>query len=291
MDGAHVSVVIITRDRLRSLLTTLTRLDALPERPDVVLVDQGSQDGTPAAVRRGFPHVRVLELEHDRGAAGRTVGARVVRTPYVAFCDDDSWWAPGALSRAAALLDAHPGLGGIAGRVLLGPEGRLDPACAAMATSPLAGDLPGPRVLGFVACGAIVRRAPYLAVGGFDPRLRIGGEEQLLATDLAARGWPLVYRHDVVAFHHPSALRDRAARRAMQVRNDLWFAWLRRHRGHVVRVTGAALRAAAGERAARAGLVRAVAGAPGVLGQRRPVPDWLERDFRALDRTRVTRSG
>jgi GT2 family glycosyltransferase len=210
-----------------------------------------------------------------------------VETPYVAFCDDDSWWEPGALARATAVLDAHPHVAGIAGRVLLGEQERLEPACAAMADSPLRADpeLPGPRVLGFVACAAIVRRAPFLEVGGFHPRMRIGGEEQLLAADLAARGWPLVYRDDVVAHHHPSPVRDRARRRAIQVRNDVWFAWLRRHRRRALGVTAAALRTAAGERAARAGLMKALAGAPWVLAERRPVPGWLEADLRRLERS------
>jgi GT2 family glycosyltransferase len=213
--GLPVGVVIITRDRADDLLHTLARLHELPERPEVVVVDQASRDGTPERVGAAFPRVRLLRLARDRGAAGRTAGVRALATPYVAVCDDDSWWAPGALRRAAALLDAHPRVAGVAGRVLLGEREELEPACAEMARSPLADrdGLPGPRVLGFVACGAVLRRADYLAVGGFHPRVRVGGEEQLLAADLAARGRPLVYRDDIVAHHHPSAIRDRGARR------------------------------------------------------------------------------
>ncbi|TCO97182.1 glycosyltransferase family protein [Rubrivivax gelatinosus] len=38
----------------------------------------------------------------------RKLGVGVLATPYVAFCDDDSGWAPGELKRAQALLDAFP---------------------------------------------------------------------------------------------------------------------------------------------------------------------------------------
>ncbi len=58
---------------------------------------------------------------------------------------------------------------------------------------PVEPDLPGPPVLGFLACAAIVRRKAYLEVGGFDPRMMIGGEEELLAADLASAGWGLAY--------------------------------------------------------------------------------------------------
>jgi GT2 family glycosyltransferase len=281
----RVAVVVITRDRADELLHTLARLEALPERLEVVVVDQGSRDGTVARVRERFPAVRLIPLECDLGAAGRTVGARAVAAPYVAFCDDDSWWEPGALARAQALLDAHPSLAVVAGRVLLGRERRLDAACAAMAASPLprGAGLPGPRVLGFVACGAIVRRAAFLEVGGFSSRVGIGGEEELLAAELAARGWQLVYRDDIVAHHHPSQLRDRVRRDAVHVRNRLWFAWLRRHRRAALRITLSAGVAAARDPAARAGLLRALGGAPWVIAGRRPVPDWLEADLQMLD--------
>ena len=52
---------------------------------------------------------------------------------------------------------------------------------------------PAAPLLSFIACGAIVRRAAVLEAGGFDARLGIGGEEELLAWDLAARGWLMSY--------------------------------------------------------------------------------------------------
>jgi GT2 family glycosyltransferase len=282
---ARVAVVIITRDRADELLHTLERLARLAERPHVVVVDQGPGRRAAEAVRRRFPAVEVIALGEDHGAAGRNVGVRAVDAPYVAFCDDDSWWAPGALDRATGLLDAHPQIGLIAGRVLLGDDEQLDPACAEMAASPLDGDpgLPGRRVLGFVACGAVVRRSAFLEAGGFHRRLGVGGEEQLLAVDLAARGWELVYRHDVVAHHHPSQIRDRRRRAELRARNQLWFAWLRRHHPTALRISRAALLAAARQPAARAGLLHAVSGARWALANRRPVPAWLEADLRALD--------
>jgi GT2 family glycosyltransferase len=165
---SDVAVVIVTRDRREIMLSTLARLTALDERPSVLVVDNGSRDGTAAAVRERFPQVGLLALTSDRGAAARNAGLRAVAAPYVAFCDDDSWWAPGALSRAAAALDRAPRVAVLAARVLVGRRETLDPVCALMARSPLPADagLPGPRVLGFVACGAVVRRDAVLTVGG-----------------------------------------------------------------------------------------------------------------------------
>jgi GT2 family glycosyltransferase len=282
---APVAVVIATRNRGPELLGTLTRLRALHEQPPIVVVDNGSTDGTAELVRtHHHPGVQVVGLRRNQGGAARTVGARLVDSPYVAFSDDDSWWAPGALRRAVELLERHPRLAVLAARVLVGPEERLDPVCAEMAHSPLpaADDLPGPSVLGFIACGAVVRRTAFLEVGGFDVRLGVGGEEELLAVDLAARGWGLAYVHEVVAVHHPSPSRNPSGRRRVQVRNALWSAWLRRPLGGAARQTAHLAALALHQPGARSGILLALLGLPWVLRERRPVHPELEAELRTL---------
>lgn len=220
--GPDCSVVIITRDRAERLREVLARLTALPEQPPVLVVDNGSTDATPRAIAetRG---VQGIFLGRNAGAAGRNIGVATARTPYVAFSDDDSWWAPGALRRASELFEQHPRLALIGARVLVGPGERLDPTCLEMKHSTLAreSDLPGPSILGFIACGAIVRRAAFLSAGGFHPRFEVGGEEGLLAIDLARAGGGRAYCEDIVAHHYPDARGERPLRRARMVRNDL----------------------------------------------------------------------
>lgn len=275
-------MVIATRDRRDSLLRTLERLQALPERPPVTVLDNASSDGTAAAVAAQFPAVRVLAMPANLGAAARNAGAALVSAPYVAFSDDDSWWAPEALTRAADVLDAHPRVAVVAARVRVGPAGRLDPTCALMARSPLpAPPGPGPAVLGFLACGAVARRRAFLDVGGFDLRYGVGGEEELLAVDLAAGGWELRYCPEVVAHHHPVGARDPSARRRRQVGNTLRTAWLRRRRRAAV---GRTLRVLleVRETAVRRALLD-VAGESGwLLRERQPVPAGLEAQLRLL---------
>ncbi len=288
LDGPRAAVVIATRNRRDSLLRTLERLESLPEQPEVIVVDNGSSDGTAAAVAvsRGS---RLIPLRRNHGAAARTIGARAADAPYVAFCDDDSWWEPGALSLGVDLLEMHPCLGLVAARVLVGPEGREDPVCALMADSPLAknGGGPGARVLGFVACGSIVRRSAFLEAGGFDACLGIGGEEELLAIDMADRGWRLAYVPEVVASHHPEPKPDGgAARRRLQVRNALWCAWLRRPLPRAAAITARAAVRASRDPVARRGLCDALAHSARVARRRRVVGTQTERDLRALERAR-----
>jgi GT2 family glycosyltransferase len=279
---ADVTVVMATRDRREQVLASLARLTALPERPPVVLVDNGSRDGTADAVHARFPAVAVLELGRNLGAPARTLGVEAARTPYVAFADDDSWWAPGSLPRAAEHFARSPRLGLLAARILVGQEEALDPVCEEMARSPLppAPDLPGPPVLGFVACGAVVRRQAYLDVGGFSPVVFFLGEETVLSQDLAAAGWALAYVDDVVAHHHPAPGAERSGRRRLQQRNALLSTWLRRPLPVAVRHTLAAARDV--ER--RPALRDAARRLPQVLAARRTLPPHVERQVRLLER-------
>ena len=281
-----MGIVIATRDRRAALLDTLQRLRALPETPSIVVVDNGSHDGTADAVRAAFGDVAVLRPGRNLGSAARTVGARALTTPLIAFGDDDSWWAPGALTTAQELFAMTPRLGLLAARVLVGDDERLDPTCAAMARSPLPSPGPGlgPAVLGFVACGAIVRRAPFLAVGGFDERYGIGGEEWRLALDLARDGWVLAYAPDVVAHHHPPASGPvrRRRRRVRSARNDLWTTWLNRSLPVAVhRSASILLRAGA---MAPLAAFHALRGVRWVVRERRPLAAALEAEVRLVER-------
>lgn len=114
--------------------------------------------------------------------------------------------------------------------MLVGTEQRRDPICAQMERSPLVRelDLPGPSILGFLACAAVVRREAFLAVDGFDDVVFFCGEEERVALDLAAAGWGLAYVDEVVAHHHPSPARDLRHRQVLAARNALLTAVLRR---------------------------------------------------------------
>jgi GT2 family glycosyltransferase len=276
------TIVLVTRDRRERLLATLERLEALPERPRMIVVDNASSDGTADAVRQRHPEVAVITCPQDIGSAARTLGVEAAETPLVAFSDDDSWWAPGALRQATDVFRDYPRLGLLAARIVVEPDGRLDATCEAMRSSPLAGGmpLPGPPVLGFLACGAVARRSAVLDCGGFHGEYGFGGEEHLLAVDMAVAGWGLAYVDTVVAHHEPVS-GPRSGRGTRERRNRLWSAWLRRPLRRAVRLTIAltADRTGTGVRA----LVAALQGLPWVLRERRVVSPDVERGLRLLE--------
>lgn len=284
-DARRMEIVITSRDRRPRLLATLARLDALGEGWPVTVVDDGSVDGTSAAVASAHPEATLLRLDASRGAAARNLGVRRASAPYVAFCDDDSGWAPDALARAVEILDDAPTVGVLVARVLTGRNRQVDPICEQLAASPLLGrtGLPGPRVLGFLACGAVVRREAFLAVGGFHPRFGIGGEEELLAVDLAVQGWWCCYVPEVVAIHEPAARSSSGTREVRQIRNALWTAALRRPARPMVRRGVDVLAAPAAKGRRGAALAAAARGAGFLLAERRVVPPHVEADLERLE--------
>jgi GT2 family glycosyltransferase len=272
-----VTVVVASRNRRDDLLASLPRHEA-----PVVLVDNGSTDDTVTAVREARPEVTVLPLERNLGARARTLGAAHAATEFVAFADDDSWWAPGDLARAVEIMRAHPRLALLNARILVGPEERLDPVCLEMAESPLgtAPDLPGPSLLGFVACGALVRTEAFEAVGGFDGVVRFPGEEERVALDLASASWGMAYVDSVTVHHHPSTRRHSPGRRKAAIwRSKLLTALMRHPLPEAGKLVVDALRDG---RPGREGFLRALPDVPAALRARRPLPPEVLADLRLL---------
>lgn len=282
--NTRIGVVVITRNRRRELLRTLRALETLPESPPIVVVDNASCDGTAEAVARAHPEVGLIRARTNLGAVGRNVGVEALPTPYVAFCDDDSWWEPGSLARATELLDAHPPLGAVTARLLVEPSGQEDPLLPELRHSPLPRPdwLPGPALLGILAGASVLRVRAFQEVGGFSERLWLGGEEELLALDLARFGWWMCWDEQMVAHHQASQVRDPRQRRRQGIRNTLWTAWLRRPVGGALAHTRSVVRSLPVDRTSALALAEAVAGLPWVLKEHRTVPPHVEDGLRLL---------
>jgi GT2 family glycosyltransferase len=280
------TIVLATQDRADRLRDTLEQLARHGDGWPIIVVDDASHDATGEVVHRfararSAPEVRLIRLGHSLGAAARTVGVEAARSDLVAFADDDSWWASGSLTRAAEAMHSVPGLDLVTATVLVGAERRLDTIVAEQLRAPLGRTPAGPRVTGFLACAAVVRRSAYLAVGGFDRLLRLGGEEELLAIDLRRRGGELALVPELVVHHHPGP-RSAAAVRRRQARdhaNRVVIAWMRRSRSQAMAATLALVRAARTDPVARAALLLVARSLGPALHRRQPVPDWLEHEL------------
>lgn len=251
VDG-RITVVVRTHGDAAVPAQCLERLAALPERPAIVVVD----------------------------ATACNAGVARVRTPFVAFCDDDAWWAPGALGRAADVLQAHASLGALAARVLVGPDNRADARCEPMAASALPrGDGPGPALIDFAAGAVVMRTAAFRQAGGCEPRLDDDAAQALLALDLVSAGWRIAYVREVVLHRHPAAVPEPPAQRLARLRSRIWLAWLRLSPALAWHTTRTALREAGPPHRVGGVLLQALRVMAWVVARRRVAPREVQAAF------------
>jgi GT2 family glycosyltransferase len=280
-----VTVVVITRNRCHRLRQCLHQLSQLPEQPHIIVVDNASSDNTATMVQLRFPSVSLVRLSRNYGAVARNIGVHLAPTPVVAFADDDSSWQPGALAVAVQHMQRYPRLGLIAARTLVGVDGRVDPICAEMAAAPwgTASDLPGPSVMGFLACATVVRRRAFLHAGGFDSVVFFMGEEARLAYDLERLGWGLAYCDDVVARHEPDS--PEPGRALLARRNRALTSWMRRPALIALSETAVALAWAISQPRGLRSSAQLLRRLPAALARRQPPSPRVEQRLKAL-RTR-----
>ena len=228
-ETGSVTCVIPTHGRPADLAEALRSVlaQAVPVASVLVVDDVGdaeTRELVRTAAAGGAP-VRVLANPHGTGASSsRNAGARAATTTFVGFLDDDDRWRASFVERTTACARASG-----ADLVLAGIERyRLDGRRQAMvAPAVLAPDLLLSRNPGVTGSNLLVRREAFLAAGGFDERLPVYNDWDMLICSLAAG-----LRHAVVPEllvewreHSGERLSTMSARRADGVE-----AFLAKHR-------------------------------------------------------------
>ena len=200
-----LSVVIPAYNRERTVGRTVESVLACGVPAEVVVVDDGSKDGTADAARAFGPAVNVVRQANGGPAVARNTGAAVAAGDVLAFLDSDDEWLPGVAADAVAALERHPEVDVLFCETLCGnPADGYRPLSETtgrgrfgeLLTHPLEPDLFALDRTALVRAmtdrnqmflgSTFVRRAALAASGLFDPGL-FGGEDYELCLRLAAR--------------------------------------------------------------------------------------------------------
>lgn len=190
-----LTIVLPTRDRRHVLERTIDHYRSLAERWPLLVVDDGSRDGT-AEWLAGLG-VAVLRTPRRGLPSARNTGLQAARTPWVLFGEDDVLFGPGHVEALLAAAGRLPRCAAVAGRLFSGTDWRLPEQCPAASSGPLidgtalrldtAARLDRPVILPSLHACALVDRAAVLAAGGYDPAFT--GSHFREESDLYARLW------------------------------------------------------------------------------------------------------
>jgi glycosyltransferase involved in cell wall biosynthesis len=168
-DERLVSVMIGVYNGERYLGEAIESVLAQTHSPfELIVVDDGSEDGSGAIAASYAPHVRCIRQERGGMAASRNRAIREASGDFFAFLDADDRFPPDKLERQLAVFDAEPGLDVVYGHVteFLSPD--LDEEARALLREPTH-DVPWP-----TPNLMLVRREAFLRVGPFSTELKVG---------------------------------------------------------------------------------------------------------------------
>jgi glycosyltransferase involved in cell wall biosynthesis len=216
--GVEASVVIATQDRKDALRQVINSLMHQTLRPEIVVLDDCSRDGTPEMVRSEFPDVQLVTTDAPLGyVAHRTEGGRRAHGRIIFFLDDDMVLESNeTLEHTLGEFD-HPRVGALAIPFMEAWDREVRFRAPAP-TPPFA-------TFRFAGGSSAVRRDVFLAVGGFRPELFLLGEESDYCLRMLAAGFVTRLGTAPPMLHLRLPPDDLRAKAFYGRRNDVLYAW------------------------------------------------------------------
>lgn len=254
-NSPDLSVIIVTRN---TCALTCAALRSVFDSQDgftkeVVVVDNGSTDDTPAAVSREFPSVNCVRSRTNLGfARANNLGARRARGEFLVLLNSDARLKPDTLAEVVGWMRQHPECG-LAGVQLLNPDGSRQNSIAnlpSLATELLNKSLlrrlfprrfPGKEhpfkepveVESVIGACMFIRASVWRTIGGFDERFFFFLEETDFCRQVRARGWKVCHLPQAQAWHEQG---QSARQIPASVRIEYWrsrYAYFRKNCGRL----------------------------------------------------------
>jgi GT2 family glycosyltransferase len=294
---ARISIVIPNWNGLEHLPTCLRSISAQTLRPDeVIVVDNGSTDGSQEYIRTNFPGVTIISIQNNRGfVAAVNCGIEAARGTLIALLNNDTELDPRWLEEFVDGLESDPSNGSAACKMLqFDHRATIDAAGDIMSR----GCMPvtrgsgepddgrydvGELVFGTCAGAGLYRTSMFQSLGTFDESFVSYYEDVDFAMRAQLAGFPCIYVPKAVCYHkrgatsrrlpgYPERMQERNLT-ALHLKNLPWNMLLltapvilaARTRRIVREILGG------GGKAALAGLIEGLALIPSILKRRRMI--------------------
>jgi N-acetylglucosaminyl-diphospho-decaprenol L-rhamnosyltransferase len=223
--SASIDVVVPAYNRFDLTSSCLRHLAAQTVEHHVIVVDNGSTDETRTALRRDWPDVTVVELDHNHPfTQAVNLGVAAGQGEHIVLMNNDVDLRPDCLEHLLAPLQRDPRVGSVA-TVLLTVDERSIDSVGVTTDVTLAGFArqqglapehsrdPRPVLTGPEGTAAAYRRAAWEQVGGLDESIHAYMEILDLAWRLRVAGWESVYAPAALGVHLGSATFGRGSAR------------------------------------------------------------------------------
>jgi GT2 family glycosyltransferase len=190
------SFIIVNYNRKDELRTTLSNTATLINSNwidyEIIVVDNASQDGSALMVKSIFPFVKLIENNVNLGAPAWNLGFAHAEGSYFVVLDDDSHVESG-LDSALEYLDNNQDIGVLA----------LNITGGAFETSEW-NNLS--QYVGFIGCGAIIRKELYDKIGGYADWIFLYTNEYEYGIRCMEAGFKILYFADCMVIHRTSSI-------------------------------------------------------------------------------------
>lgn len=196
-----VDAVVITWNRCELASECIEHLLASTLPVNVIVIDNGSEDGTPDRVRERFPEVDLVEFADNRGyGAAANAGAERATADFVAIINQDALVAPDYFELVLARMSSDERIGFASGLSIDPKSGKVDSAGAVFdsglrwgpyfhGVSPEEVAVDEARLASPPTDSIVFRRSAFLDIGGFDSEIFAYGEDLDLTLRLREAGW------------------------------------------------------------------------------------------------------
>ncbi len=226
-ENCMVSIVIATWNRKDVLRETLTHYQHQSyHNIEILVIDNGSSDDTVEMLKREFPSVRIITLDHNTGVKAYNVGMRSAKGEIIVVSDNDSYLEPTGVEKIVQRFQhGSPQLAVVACEIAYVPqriiyEWYYHPVDK---NSPKPDGYPAHLYIG---AGAAIKRRVLEQVGYYPEDFFLYMNEVDLCTRIIGAGYEVRYFPDIVAFHKSSPVaRSKGRTRLLSFRNIIWYYW------------------------------------------------------------------
>jgi len=190
------SIIIVSWNRLGFLIKALDAIKKITYSPlEVIVVDNGSQDGTPEFIKDHYPEVRLICLPKNIGISAYNVGCASAHGEYLIISDDDAFLDKDAISLVVEAFAKEPELGAIAFNVIDMRTNRPWKRWQLpRSNKPI-------EYYALIGCGFAIRRSLFAKIGGYPPYFFMYMNEIDTAIKVLKTGQKIKFFPNIIVYH------------------------------------------------------------------------------------------